>query len=183
MTPPPPSKLFHRFPFVLFDRAEAIAPGAARAVRQASFDEALEEGRPGTTMGQTLLIEAMAQTAVLFADDADRRTSGMLVGLKRVRFGRPPRPGDRLSVEARFVQQFGGLLRIEGRVLAAPPDQGFVTRGATPGTVPGEGLVAPSGPGAPVEDAWPGAPAPGTECLAEGEILISLSGGVEADGT
>ena len=156
---------------MLFDREEAVAPGAARAVRQASVDDALEEGRPGTTMGQTLLIEAMAQTAVLFADDAEKKTSGMLVGLKRVRFGRPPRPGDRLSVEARFVQQFGGLLRIHGRVLAAAP----------PSAVGGEGPVPPAPAGLGVEDgAAPASASAAAECLAEGEILISVTGGVEA---
>jgi 3-hydroxyacyl-[acyl-carrier-protein] dehydratase len=113
----PPSKLFHRFPFVLFDRGTQIEPGASRAERVLSLDDALQEGHAGATFGQSLMVEAMAQTAALFADQEGRQHSGMLVGLRRIRFGRPPRPGDRLSIEARFVQRFGALVRIEGRVM------------------------------------------------------------------
>ena len=135
------SRLVHRFPFVLFDRGLQCAPGAARAHRLLSIDDSLQEGCDGTSFGQSLLVEAMAQTATLFAEETGRAQSGMLVGLKRIRFGRPPRAGDRLCVEASLVQRFGHLLVVAGR-------------------------VTESG-----------------ECLAEGEILISTSGGAEAAGS
>src|SRR5438093_5496292 len=105
MAAEPHAKLFHRFPFVLFDRAIATEPGASRAVRLVSIDDFLHEGAGGTTFAQSLLVEAMAQTAALFAEESGRTQSGMLVGLNRVRFGRTPRPGDRLLVEASFVQK------------------------------------------------------------------------------
>jgi 3-hydroxymyristoyl/3-hydroxydecanoyl-(acyl carrier protein) dehydratase len=110
------TKLFHRFPFVLFDRALATEPGASQSARLLSVDDSLHEGAAGTTFAQSLLVEAMAQTAALFAEEAGRKRSGMLVGLNRVRFGRAPRPGDRLIVEARFVQKFGDIIRVAGRV-------------------------------------------------------------------
>src|SRR5712691_698365 len=110
------ANLFHRFPFVLFDGPLRVEPGSSAASRLLSLDDALQEGGAGTTFAQSLLVEAMAQTAALFAEESGRRRSGMLVGLTRVRFGRPPRPGDRLLVEARFVQKFGELVRVAGRV-------------------------------------------------------------------
>lgn len=114
--PGAPTKLFHRFPFVLVDRCESVAAGASRSVRLVSIDDAMFEGGSSETYGRALLVEAMAQTAALFAEEADRTRSGMLVGMKRVRLTRAPRPGEMLRVEARLVQKFGDLLRIEGRV-------------------------------------------------------------------
>ena len=112
----PQTKLFHRFPFVLVDRPGEVRPGASTSLRLLSIDDALHEGCAGTTFSQSLLIEAMAQAAALFAEEGERRESGMLVGLRDVKFGRPPHTGDRLEVEARFVQRFGNLVRIAGRV-------------------------------------------------------------------
>ena len=116
MATEPHAKLFHRFPFVLVDRAVAREPGASRAARLVSLDDSLNEGAVGTTFAQSLLIEAMAQAAALFAEESGRKRSGMLVGLNRVRFGRAPCPGDRLLVEASFTQKFGDLVRVEARV-------------------------------------------------------------------
>jgi 3-hydroxymyristoyl/3-hydroxydecanoyl-(acyl carrier protein) dehydratase len=113
------TKLFHRFPFVLVDRPEERRPGASASLRLLSIDDALHEGLAGTTYAQSLLIEAMAQAAALFAEEGERRESGMLVGLREVTFGRPPRAGDRLEVSAQFVQRFGNLVRVAGRVTAS----------------------------------------------------------------
>jgi 3-hydroxyacyl-[acyl-carrier-protein] dehydratase len=109
-------KLFHRFPFVLVDRPVEVRPGASVSLRLPSIDDALHEGLAGTTYAQSLLIEAMAQAAALFAEEGERLESGMLVGFRDVRFGRPPRVGDRLDVYASFVQRFGDLVRVAGRV-------------------------------------------------------------------
>ena len=111
-----PTRLFHRFPFVLVDRPVEVRPGASAALRLHSLDDALHEGLAETTYAQSLLVEAMAQAAALFAEEGDRRGSGMLVGFRDVRFGRPPRIGDRLEVSASFVQRFGDLVRVAGRV-------------------------------------------------------------------
>ena len=112
------TKLFHRFPFVLVDRPVEVRPGAAATLRLASIDDALLEGAQGTTYAQSLLIEAMAQAAALFAEEEEggRRESGMLVGFRGLTFGRPPRIGDRLEVSASFVQRFGRIVRVAGRV-------------------------------------------------------------------
>jgi len=110
------TKLFHRFPFVLVDRPGEVRPGASVALRLLSIDEALHEGLAGTTYAQSLLIEAMAQAAALFAEEGERLESGMLVGFRGLTFGRPPRIGDRLDVSASFVQRFGEIVRVAGRV-------------------------------------------------------------------
>lgn len=113
---PQSSRLFHRFPFVLVDRPVDVRPGASASLRLLSIDDALNEGGAGTTFSQSLLIEAMAQAAALFKDEGEPHESGMLVGFRDVKFGRPPRIGDRLEVQASFVQRFGDLVRIAGRV-------------------------------------------------------------------
>jgi 3-hydroxyacyl-[acyl-carrier-protein] dehydratase len=118
MSAEPESKIFHRFPFVMVDCGEEVAPGAAVSRRLISIDDALHEGICGTTYAQSLLIEAMAQAAALFAGEGERRESGMLVGFRDVRFGRAPRVGDRLEVESRFVQRYGDIVRVAGRVSA-----------------------------------------------------------------
>ena len=110
------TKLFHRFPFVLVDLPVEVRPGASATLRLASIDDALHEGALGTTYAQSLLIEAMAQAAALFAEEGERPESGMLVGLRGVTFGRPPRVGDRLEVSASFVHRFGHIVRVAGRV-------------------------------------------------------------------
>jgi 3-hydroxymyristoyl/3-hydroxydecanoyl-(acyl carrier protein) dehydratase len=110
------ARLFHRFPFVLFDHAGEAGDGASTARRVLSIDDALLEGGSCPTLTQSLLVEAMAQTAAIFAEPGGARRSGMLVGLKRIRFGAVPAPGDQLVVSARLTQRFGDLLRIEGRV-------------------------------------------------------------------
>lgn len=151
MTVPGPSKLFHRFPFVLTDRSLDARANGSSACRLLSIDDSLGEGGVlGSTYAQSLLVEAMAQTAALFAEGSERRQSGMLAGLRRVRFGRPPRVGERLLVDAELVQTFGDLVRVAARVRE----------------------VASS---APAKDD-PATETPG-EILAEGEILISLAGG------
>lgn len=135
MASPGPSKLFHRFPFVLTDRGLDTKVDGASACRLLSIDDALGEGALSSTAGQSLLLEAMAQTAAYFAEDAGRTQSGMLVGLTRVQFGRPPRTGERLLVEARLVQKFGDLVRVAARVT--------VTSGQVePSTPPLEPLLA-----------------------------------------
>ena len=117
-----PPRLFHRFPFVLFDRCEETGAGASRSSRLVSIDDALLEGAESETLGRSLLVEAMAQTAALFAEEGRRASSGLLVGVKRVLLLRAPRPGERLLVEAKLVQRFGDLVRIEGRVSGAGED-------------------------------------------------------------
>jgi 3-hydroxymyristoyl/3-hydroxydecanoyl-(acyl carrier protein) dehydratase len=108
----------HRFPFVLFDRASTRGTAEASAIRLVSAGDALCEGAVGTTFAQSLLIEAMAQAATLFAEEGAGAPTGLLAGLSGVTFGRPPRPGDRLAVEARLAQRFGGMIRVSGRVTA-----------------------------------------------------------------
>jgi 3-hydroxymyristoyl/3-hydroxydecanoyl-(acyl carrier protein) dehydratase len=122
------TRLFHRFPFVLVDRPREVKPGGASSLRLLSIDDALHEGMAadglaradadvaGSTFAQSLLLEAMAQAAALFAEEGGRRTSGMLVGFRSVTFGRPPRTGDRLEIETRYVQRFGDIVRVAGRV-------------------------------------------------------------------
>jgi len=100
----------------MFDRSEDVKESSSASSRLVSIDDALFEGGESDTFGRILLVEAMAQTAALFAEGVGRRRSGMLVGLRRVHFHGTPRPGERLVVETSLMQKFGDLVRVEGRV-------------------------------------------------------------------
>ena len=92
-------------------------PTEGRAVRLLSIDDGILEGTAGALFPQSLLLEAMAQAAsLLTASRESAPTGSLLAGVSRVSFGRPPRPGDRLQVEARLTQRHGDLIRISGKV-------------------------------------------------------------------
>jgi 3-hydroxymyristoyl/3-hydroxydecanoyl-(acyl carrier protein) dehydratase len=110
-------KLLHGFPFVLRDCPDAGTQDESAAVRLVSFDDGALEGRASSRFPQSLLLEAMAQTAsLLTASGAGGPREGLLAGVSRARFGRPPRAGDRLRVSVRITQRHGDLIRVAGRV-------------------------------------------------------------------
>jgi 3-hydroxyacyl-[acyl-carrier-protein] dehydratase len=100
------SLLPHRYPFLMIDRVEEVVPGErAVAVKCVSVNEPQFQGHfPGTPiMPGVLLTEAFAQTAGIVALSAHEELAGAnvyLLGLDRVRFRKPVRPGDRVLITA-----------------------------------------------------------------------------------
>jgi hypothetical protein len=103
-----PTRLFHRFPFVLIDRPVEVRPGASSALRLHSLDDALHEGLAGTTYAQSLLIEAMAQAAALF------RRGGGAAGLRHA----GGLPGRLFRASASNRRSARGLLALRAAVSA-----------------------------------------------------------------
>jgi len=100
------SLLPHRYPFLMIDRVEEVDPGErAVAIKCVSVNEPQFQGHfPQTPiMPGVLITEAFAQTAGIVALSAHEELAGAtvyLLGLDKVRFRKPVRPGDRLVITA-----------------------------------------------------------------------------------
>ncbi len=96
----------HRYPFLMIDRVEEVEPGErAVAIKCVSVNEPQFQGHfPQTPiMPGVLITEAFAQTAGIVALSAHDDMAGktvFLLGLDKVRFRKPVRPGDRLVITA-----------------------------------------------------------------------------------
>ena len=96
----------HRYPFLMIDRVEEVEPGErAVAVKCVTVNEPHFQGHfPQTPiMPGVLITEAFAQTAGIVALSAHDDLAGktvLLLGLDKVRFRKPVRPGDRLLITA-----------------------------------------------------------------------------------
>ena len=111
----------HRFPMLMVDHVEAVVPGEwARAIKRVRADEPWVPGHfPGEpVLPGVLITEAFAQVAGIVAlsahpDDAGRTV--FLVGLDKVRFRRPVRPGEVLSLEVETLQVRRRIWRFAAR--------------------------------------------------------------------
>ena len=65
---------------------------------------------------QILLVEVVAQLSGIAAVERQGE-GGFLATVDQARFGRAPRLGETLEVEARVVKSFGRLCLVEGRVI------------------------------------------------------------------
>ena len=112
-------------PFVFVDRIEALEPGV-RAEGRVTFaaDHPVFDGHlPGNPIVPgVILIEAMAQLcATVLIDRPDRgeppaepaKVMGYLAEVRRIRFRRPVRPGEEVSLHARLGPRFGSAASFE----------------------------------------------------------------------
>lgn len=116
------SMLPHRYPFLMIDRVVAVEPGvSATAIKCVSINEPQFQGHfpHAPVMPGVLLCEAFAQTAGIVAMTANGDLSGQtvyLVGLDKVRFRKPVRPGDRVEITAEKESEVRGIWKF--RVVA-----------------------------------------------------------------
>jgi 3-hydroxyacyl-[acyl-carrier-protein] dehydratase len=112
----------HRFPFLMIDRVESVEPGvSATAIKCVSVNEPQFQGHfPATpVLPGVLICEAFAQTAGIVALSANEDMAGRtvyLLGLDKVRFRKPVRPGDRLEIRAEKESEVRGIWKF--RVVA-----------------------------------------------------------------
>ena len=105
----------HRYPFLMIDRVEEVDPGVrAVAVKCVTVNEPHFQGHfPATPiMPGVLICEAFAQTAGIVALSAHEDLAGRtvyLLGLDKVRFRKPVRPGDRILITAEKESERRGI--------------------------------------------------------------------------
>jgi 3-hydroxyacyl-[acyl-carrier-protein] dehydratase len=111
----------HRYPFLLVDRILEMETGRRIvAIKNVSFNEPFFQGHfPGVpVMPGVLIIEALAQAGgvlVLDAQPPERRGRPIFfMGMDRVRFRKPVRPGDRLRLEVNMLKSRGEVVKMEG---------------------------------------------------------------------
>lgn len=131
----------HRYPFLYIDRILELEPGVRGLARKCvSANEPFFQGHfPGNPILPGVVVtEAFAQVAgvVALSSDPERANEGVaLLGLDKVRFRKPIRPGDVLEIEVtkdaerRDVWRFSCEARVDGQKVA----QGMLT--ATVGAV------------------------------------------------
>jgi len=116
------SRIPHRYPFLLVDRAEDYRPHESIVgIKCVTFNEPFFQGHfPGNpVMPGVLIIEALAQTgAVLMSKSLDVDVEGktiMFMSVDEARFRQPVRPGDVLRMQVEVVKHRGDIFKFKGR--------------------------------------------------------------------
>lgn len=115
-------RLPHRYPFLLIDRAEDYREGESIVgFKNVTANEPFFPGHfPGNpVMPGVLIIEAVAQAGALLMSktlDADvSKTAIYFMGVDKVRFRRPVKPGDVLRMPVRVTHIRGDLFKFSGQ--------------------------------------------------------------------
>jgi 3-hydroxyacyl-[acyl-carrier-protein] dehydratase len=131
----------HRYPFLLVDRITELEPDKRIVgIKNVSLNERYLWREPGEfpALPPTILTEVIAQVGaiLILSKPENRERLPFFMGIERVRYYRPVRPGDVVEIEARVkrlrsrVGQLSGFARVNGRVvvrgtmtfaLGAPP--------------------------------------------------------------
>jgi 3-hydroxyacyl-[acyl-carrier-protein] dehydratase len=118
----------HRYPFLLVDRVTEIEPDKRIVgIKNVSLNERYLSRQPGSppTLPPTILTESVAQVgAILILSKPENREKLIFfMGIDRVRYRHPVRPGDVVEVEARVrrlrsrMGQLDGVARVNGRIV------------------------------------------------------------------
>jgi len=116
----------HRYPFLLVDRiTELEIDKRIVGIKNVSANERYlsREANGETVLPPTILTEAVAQVGaiMILAKPENRQRLPYFMGIKRVRYRHPVRPGDVLEIEAvvlRLRSRMGllkGVARVNGR--------------------------------------------------------------------
>ena len=118
----------HRYPFLLVDRVTEFEPDVRIVgVKMVTSSEPLLSQQPGDTpvLPFTILTEAIAQVGaiLILAKPENREKLIFFMGIEKVRYRRPVRPGDTVIIEAhveRLRSRMGalrGTARVNGQVV------------------------------------------------------------------
>ncbi|MGN0929497.1 MAG: 3-hydroxyacyl-ACP dehydratase FabZ [Alphaproteobacteria bacterium] len=106
----------HRYPFLLVDRVIDIVPGqSGTGIKNVTVNEEFFQGHFPTSpvMPGVLMLEAMAQTAVLVGATAEteelRGQIVFLTGIDEAKFKNQVIPGDQLHIKVEKVAQRGAF--------------------------------------------------------------------------
>ena len=114
----------HRYPFLLVDRLEVEVPGEKGiGIKNVTMNEEFFQGHfPGNpVMPGVLQIEAMAQTAGALVVAAsgenagDKKISVLFMSIDGVKFRKPVKPGDQLSMHVEKIQARRNVFVFRGK--------------------------------------------------------------------
>ena len=109
----------HRYPFLLVDRIIEIGADEVVGLKNVSINEPFFQGHfPGhPIMPGVLIVEAMAQVGGLLAYTQLPECQGKAVyfmGMDKVKFRKPVRPGDQLIFKLKLLRQRGAVFKMKG---------------------------------------------------------------------
>ena len=109
----------HRYPFLLLDRILTFSEDEIVGLKNVTINEPFFQGHfpAHPVMPGVLIIEALAQTGGLWActhNPQEERAAVYLMGLDKVRFRKPVRPGDQLILKVRLIKQRGAVFKMKG---------------------------------------------------------------------
>jgi 3-hydroxyacyl-[acyl-carrier-protein] dehydratase len=112
----------HRYPFLLVDRVLNIEPGTGiKSLKNVTINEPFFQGHfPGEPiMPGVLILEAMAQTGIIFAKNTQPEDLGdkllVFAGMDEVRFRRQVVPGDQLIMKLKLLKRKSILWKMQGK--------------------------------------------------------------------
>ena len=123
--------LLHRYPFLLVDRiTEYEVDKRIVGIKNVSLNERfLSIGVDGSqVLPPTILTEAVAQVGaiMILAKPENRQRLIYFMGIERVRYRRPVRPGDVVEIEARVLRLRSRMGLVTGRARDHRHDMGDV---------------------------------------------------------
>jgi len=109
----------HRYPFLLVDRVLELTPELVVGLKNVSINEPFFQGHfpDQPIMPGVLIVEAMAQAGGILAFSlltAQQRSAVYFMGMDRVRFRKPVRPGDQLILKVKLLKQRGAVFKMSG---------------------------------------------------------------------
>lgn len=114
----------HRFPMLLVDCVEELAPGYGRVLKLVSVNEALFErfGDAPPTLPFPLLVDALGQVAIMLLRGKDAAAASVwyLGGIEAMTFHAPVPAGSALRMEARVLKKWRTTARIEVKAWCGP---------------------------------------------------------------
>ena len=123
----------HRYPFLLVDRVTELEPDKRIVgIKNVSLNErTLADAPDGPVLPPTILTEAVAQVGaiLILSKPENREKLPLFMGIEKVRYRQPVRPGDVVEIEAvvRRLRSRMGVLNGVGRVNGKVVIEGTMT--------------------------------------------------------
>jgi 3-hydroxyacyl-[acyl-carrier-protein] dehydratase len=106
----------HRHPFLLIDKVTGFLPQKSiTGIKNVTYNEWYFQGLPKNfrIVPASILSEAIAQLGaiLIYLDEENRNKLVLFSGLRRVRFRKPVRPGDEVTMSVELLKRKGRLGR------------------------------------------------------------------------
>jgi len=114
----------HRYPFLLLDRIVEITSEGVVGLKNVTINEPFFQGHflNDPIMPGVLIVEAMAQTGgiLAFSLHPEHMSSPVLfMGMDKVRFRKPVRPGDQLILKLKLLKKRGLVFKMSGEAFVS----------------------------------------------------------------